>query len=273
LTENFDIITNPTVIIESDLTNCTTPNGALSVSIAGEVDSYFFTWFANDTASGNPIGSGTQLNGLDIGTYSVTAEHRQSGCTSMAVQEISDDRIYPEFDIVAPPSTCGDSNGSIIIIAADGTVIERIEWVKLDENGQIDVGFGTITSPNFLGQTKGNYQFTVYGRGECPITSQATIQDDIIVYNGVSPNDDLKNDHFIISCIEEFENNIVKIYNRAGQLIYQAAGYDNEDVRFTGIGNRGIYLSGKQVPEGTYFYIVDKNDGSTPHAGYLELVR
>jgi hypothetical protein len=29
---------------------------------------------------------------------------------------------------------------------------------------------------------------------------------------------------------------------------------------------------GNQLPDGTYFYIVDKRDGSKPVAGYLEIV-
>ena len=53
------------------------------------------------------------------------------------------------------------------------------------------------------------------------------------------PNGDKKNDIFTVSCIEAYENNIVRIYNRAGSLVYQHRGYDNQTVFFDGFGNHG----------------------------------
>jgi gliding motility-associated-like protein len=96
---------------------------------------------------------------------------------------------------------------------------------------------------------------------------------DITVYNGVSPNGDGQNDFFIVDCLQDFPNNIVKIFNRAGTLVYEATGYDNKTIYFDGVGNRGMYVDSKNVPDGTYFYIVDKRDGSKPKSGYLELSR
>ena len=65
----------------------------------------------------------------------------------------------------------------------------------------------------------------------------------------------------------------VKIFNRAGIKIYEADGYNNDDVIFNGIGLNGIYLSSQELPDGTYFYVIDKGDGSRPVTGYLELIR
>jgi len=44
-------------------------------------------------------------------------------------------------------------------------------------------------------------------------------------------------------------------------------------VVFSGIGEKGVYAFGNELPDGTYFYIIDKRDGSKPITGYLELVR
>jgi large repetitive protein len=75
-----------------------------------------------------------------------------------------------------------------------------------------------------------------------------------------------------IACIESFATNYVKIFNRAGTLVYEAEGYDNIDVKFDGRSNKGISPLGNNLPDGTYFYVIDKNDGSKPIAGYLEIV-
>jgi hypothetical protein len=64
----------------------------------------------------------------------------------------------------------------------------------------------------------------------------------------------------------------VKIFNRAGSLVFEASGYDNEDIYFDGISNRGINILGNDLPDGTYFYIINKGDGSEPKTGYLELL-
>jgi hypothetical protein len=70
-----------------------------------------------------------------------------------------------------------------------------------------------------------------------------------------------------------FPNNNVKIFNRSGVLVYEADGYNNDDVVFDGFGKNGVYTTGNDLPVGTYFYIIDKRDGSKPRTGYLELVK
>jgi hypothetical protein len=55
--------------------------------------------------------------------------------------------------------------------------------------------------------------------------------------------------------------------------VYEANGYNNAETMFIGLGERGIYLGGKALPDGTYFYIIDKHNGTKPLVGYLELVR
>src|ERR1044071_6420426 len=81
------------------------------------------------------------------------------------------------------------------------------------------------------------------------------------------------NDIFNIACIENFPNNNGKIYNRAGTMVYEGEGYNNVDIYFDGKSNRGVSPMGLQLPDGTYFYVIDKRDGSKPLAGYLELVK
>jgi large repetitive protein len=66
---------------------------------------------------------------------------------------------------------------------------------------------------------------------------------------------------------------VVKIYNRAGTMVYEGFGYNNIDVKFDGKSNKGLSPMGVNLPDGTYFYIVDKRDGSKPLAGYLEIVK
>jgi gliding motility-associated-like protein len=90
--------------------------------------------------------------------------------------------------------------------------------------------------------------------------------DDLVVYTSVSPNDDGFNDVFFIEGIDQFPNNIVQIYNRWGNLIFNVEQYQNDW--------NGTYKDSKAVPDGTYFYVVTLNDGTGQVlSGFLELQR
>jgi len=53
-------------------------------------------------------------------------------------------------------------------------------------------------------------------------------------------------------------------------LVYEMDFYDNLSNRFEGFSNVG---PARKLPVGTYYYIVDRGDGSELLQGYLELVR
>lgn len=83
-------------------------------------------------------------------------------------------------------------------------------------------------------------------------------------YTGITPNGDGNNDTWIIDSIIYFPDNMVSIYNRWGDLVWAAKHYDNVGVVWDGT-NR----SGKQLPDATYFYLVEvKND---KYKGWVEL--
>jgi gliding motility-associated-like protein len=106
----------------------------------------------------------------------------------------------------------------------------------------------------------------------CSAEKEVTVPTEINAFNGISRNGDSRNNSFKIDCISNFPNNLVKIYNRAGTLVYEAKGYDNNTVVFDGVSNKGLNLMGTNVPDGTYFYVIDKGNGSKPVTGYLEIV-
>ena len=83
------------------------------------------------------------------------------------------------------------------------------------------------------------------------------------IYNAVSPNGDGKNDVFEINGINQFPNNNVQVFNRWGDKVYSASKYDNDHVVF----------DGKNLPNGTYYYILDKGNGDKLLPGYIILSR
>ncbi|WP_300008471.1 gliding motility-associated C-terminal domain-containing protein, partial [uncultured Dokdonia sp.] len=101
--------------------------------------------------------------------------------------------------------------------------------------------------------------------------------DEIIVHNGISLGEDGQNDTFIISGIENFPDNTVKIFNRWGVLVYEADGYGQNGNQFRGLSNgRATISQDKFLPVGTYYWTLEyvDNGGQTrTSAGYLYIQR
>jgi gliding motility-associated-like protein len=105
----------------------------------------------------------------------------------------------------------------------------------------------------------------------CTITMSVDVTvicDTLLIPNGFSPNGDGVNDGYEIEGIENFPGNILYIYNRWGNLIYKAKDYQNN---WTGECNVSGVNYGQKVPAGTYYYILDLNDGQKPRNGFLIL--
>lgn len=90
----------------------------------------------------------------------------------------------------------------------------------------------------------------------------------LTTYEGISPNDDGKNDTLVIPCIEDYPDNIIKIYNRYGTQIYQANNYTNS---WDGRANMGFPKTSGLLPVGTYFYVLEINGFEKALVGYVYL--
>jgi gliding motility-associated-like protein len=255
-----------------DRTNCITPNGWLTVTVDGSV-LYDFKWYDGSTVTSSPDFNDVNYQGLDVGNYTVTATDEVTGCVSPpATIAVADKRLIPQFIITTTPSFCVDTGrpkgtGSVVLDVTNEAILNDVQWY--DVNSNANVGSGTAYYELFPGV----YRAEVVTNEGCTNEGTGEIGTEIAPYNGISDNGDGQNDWFIIDCITNFPNNNVKIYNRNGVLVYEVDGYNNADLSFKGIGERGVYLQGTNLPVGTYFYIIDKRDGSKPVAGYLELDR
>ena len=95
--------------------------------------------------------------------------------------------------------------------------------------------------------------------------------DCLIIYNEFSPNGDNVNDTFVINCIQNYPTNKLEVYNRWGNIVYQKKGYNNN---WDGTSNaRVVYDGSDKLPVGTYYYVLDLDDGSKPRVGWLYINR
>ena len=84
---------------------------------------------------------------------------------------------------------------------------------------------------------------------------RVVIEDDIEVYNSLSPNGDGDNDIFRIRNIDFYPENTLSIFNRWGIEVYHVTSYGQNDNFFKGFSDgRSTVNRGVELPEGTYFY-------------------
>jgi hypothetical protein len=264
----------PTAITLHDRTSCVTPNGEVSASVGGVTLGYSFQWYNGTSTKSTPDYKYSDYMYLDTGTYTVTATDEVTLCVSPPTSTpVADKRVKPVFHIDSTPSYCIDTgrpngNGTFTVTPEVSEGFLSILW-SLQGDTTTVVGQGLYVTDLW----PGDYHVLVTTDDGCENSADATIETEIKPYNLISANNDGQNDGFTIDCISNFPNNNVKIFNRNGTMVYEADGYNNLTIFFRGVGEKGVYLSDKELPEGTYFYIIDKRNGTKPKTGFIELVR
>ena len=118
------------------------------------------------------------------------------------------------------------------------------------------------------------------GQAEDPSNCVLNIPD------GFSPNGDNYNDYFEIrfSCDmgeqlfeATYPNAKIEIYTRWGNLVYEKESYGNtskwgmQEAWWNGTSTNGMQIGSDKLPTGTYFYILNLNDGSDAITGSIFL--
>lgn len=130
---------------------------------------------------------------------------------------------------------CDQDSVQLLATASGGYGPRTMRWDGVVSND------GTLWVPGRQGGT-----YTVSATDLCPRTvSTAVVVEsgcEVIIPNVISPNGDGKNDYFVIKGIDGTQNH-VSIRNRWGQEVFSANNYRNT-------------WSARDLPDGTYFYVV-----------------
>ncbi|MFS4482005.1 gliding motility-associated C-terminal domain-containing protein [Hyunsoonleella sp. 2307UL5-6] len=140
-----------------------------------------------------------------------------------------------------------------------GWHIQDMQWKDLGNTNTTGLlNEGTITSFLF---NPSDYEVITFGA--------LITEDDINIFNLVSPNNDGINDTFTVEGIEAFDNELT-IFNRWGSVVYKMDNYQNN---WDGVANvKHVIQRQKKVPVGTYYYILKLKDSGKTSTGWLYII-
>jgi gliding motility-associated-like protein len=182
-----------------------------------------------------------------INSYSITANINVKAVSPMLMSNPSNGNEYPTIAL-----------GDDIELYSDNSSCDSWTWTW--NNGE-NTNNSFYQSP--LLSTW--YTLTVDSSGCSGIDSIYVIVG-VTPYDAITPNGDGMNDVWEIIDIRSYPNANVKVFNRWGEVIHQCSG------GFNYIAWDGTYNS-ELLPVGTYYYVVDLNNGDEPLTGPITIIR
>lgn len=275
----------PTDIIDGDTTVCRDDEGVVYSVVNPNPGSTYY-W---ETGRG----SASFRDDINVGE-SVTVDFGKTDFDTLYVFEIDfdgcesavPDRLIIWKDTIksvpGPPQTINDVQQIVLNGEASeigiGMVFpfERfnpIEWTSSVNNNEITGNPLSLTTTAIPTENPTYYRLEVTNpvTGCSDIDSVAIFIDyELIIPTGFSPNVDGENDTWEIWNIDRFPDNKVEIYNRWGSLVWETENYTNDD------GWYGQNMSGKDLPIGTYFFVVTINNNPSheePYSGPVTIIK
>ncbi len=245
------LITQPEVVrtdmLSFDVSCAGGSDGSITQTVSGGTAPYDFLWTDGDTFQ-------DRMN-IPAGTYTVTITDINGCLATDSIEVFEPEPLIVEAQIY-DVSCIQESNGSISVFVGGGNGGYQYLWSTGDTDDEI------------FGQIGGIYSVTVTDALGCVISENyeilVTNEDCINIPSAFTPNSDGLNDTWILRNIDLYAGNSVKILNRWGQLLFESNGYGEPwDGRY----------NGNELPSGTYYYIVDLNDGNDLLTGPITLVK
>ena len=251
-------------------------NGGGTISGITVIGNPAFTYLWDDGL--NNVGNTVSVGNLIAGTYNLTVTD-VNGCINTIQVNVG----FSDISNVAANNDSSSTYPSTAVILNaylnDTGNVNSITIIDPPMNGVANyIGGGEFEyTPNtgFTGLDSMTYEIcdavctTVCERA----TIYFTVGDqlDVIIPNGFTPNGDGFNDNFVIQNLEQYPNNTIVIFNRWGDQVFEAEPYLN-DWNGSSYGAK-LKITGDEVVDGTYFFVLDLGNGDEPINGFIDLRR
>ncbi|HEY3404618.1 MAG TPA: gliding motility-associated C-terminal domain-containing protein [Ohtaekwangia sp.] len=240
-------------------TNCSSPDGAIQISIQSNA-SYTLSWQGPDGFAS----SQEDIIGLDSGTYVLTAVMHCNAAPVIQTAEVTGELnsmvTIDLFDIISDPDNNLDPESFEILEQPSSGAEASITSAHI-----LQIKYSTVFSGSDNLRLKACD--VLQACSENSVTIEVEINEGVIVYNAVAPGSPGDNKFMRIDHLPEGSNH-VSIFNRWGDKVFEVDNYENgiPGKRFEGLSN-----SGKTLPTGTYFYKIEFDKSIQSLTGYLSL--
>lgn len=176
------------------------------------------------------------------------------------------------LDIYVNPSSSSymEAGSNLTVEIGSSTELEAvgpaiINWTWFPATG---LSNPSIPNPTASPTTTTTYTLTGIDVFGCMSVDSLTVSVDstveVVIANMLTPNNDSKNDTWIVEGIEFYPNTKVTIVNREGEIVYESDSYDNT---WNGTHN------GKALPDATYYYILVFEDETKVYKGAVTILK
>jgi large repetitive protein len=254
-TSSASIATTPAVEASAQVVDvlCNGSNsGGIDLSVATGTAPYAFVWSNASTSE--------DLTAIGGGAYSVIVTDA-NGCnwngawTVNESEAITIDSTLSSYVSGDNVSAFGASDGSITIVPQGGSAPYAVLWSNGANTNQIN------------GLSAGTYTVTITDANGCTLMSTFILTEpqDLELPTGYTPNGDGYNDVFIVHGLDAYPANTFTVLNRWGNVVYDRLNFKNDWA--------GENSQGDMLPSGTYFVILNINNGERVLQSYVDLRR
>lgn len=250
-------LVNVTANAGQDTTVCAGSTIVLD-ALAGAVMLWEPATYLSNQGISNPVAANI-IDSISY-TYTVTETSSGYGCYATDTLQIN---VLPVYGIEIPSDTFGLEGQVIQIEALTSGNFDAYEWIPTTGLDMSDVPDPVITLQSSI-----SYVLEATNDFGCIESDTIFVEvvEDITVYNAFSPNGDFINDFFEIENAEKFPDILVEVFNRWGSKVFSSTGY-TYDLWWDGTFN------GKDVPIGTYYYVIIPYPDATPITGNVTIIR
>lgn len=222
-----------------------------------------------DTLNLTVTGGDTYLwsNGLTSSSIQVIP-NQNTNLNVTAFSNLCSDLATVNINVNSLPTFTIDASNTVLLEGktADLNVSpSEINWTY-DWTPPLGLSDPTIPDPTANPSQTQVYYLKVTDENNCSSLDsiKITVTESIIFPDAITPNNDGLNDFWRIDLIEEFPQAVVEVYNRWGQLVFRSVGYSE---KFNGTHN------GKDLPVGTYYYVIDLGADMPKYTGPITIMR
>jgi len=193
-------------------------------------------------------------------TYKLIAT--SNGCSSLP------DSVHVEVDQVVPDANAGEG---VTICRGDSLELNATGGKTYHWSFDKSISDTSIANPKVAPYVTTKY-YLIVKNDYCSATDEILITIDrclkelpFKIPQVYSPNGDGTNDVWELIDVDYFPKSKLLIFNRWGEVIYETGPYLNQ---WNGVNN-----SGDDLPDGTYYYVLDLGNGHELYKGFVVITR